>query len=62
MVNNVNNASAVNYAYLTQVHHEPPAKPASHGPTETTPQEDKVQLSNAAKQSSGDLDHDGDRH
>jgi hypothetical protein len=43
------------------VQHQAPAKPAPNKPTETTPQDDKVQLSSAAKQaSSGDIDHDGD--
>jgi len=62
MISGVSSPNPVSYAYQTQVHHQPPAKPAHNQPTETVPQEDKVQLSSAAKRSSGDLDHDGDRH
>jgi hypothetical protein len=53
----------VHSAYQTQqLHNPPPAKPAHSQPTESTPQEDKVQLSSAAKSASGDVDHDGDKH
>ena len=55
-------AGAVAHAYQTQVDQQAPAKPSHNQPTETTPQEDKVQLSSAAKKASGDLDHDGDSH
>jgi hypothetical protein len=61
MVSGVTNTNPVSQAYLNQVDHQPPAKPASQRPTEPTPQGDKVQLSSAAKQASGgDVDHDGD--
>ena len=54
------NTSAVTNAYLSQLNQQAPAKPAHNQPTEPTPQEDKVQLSAAAKKASGDVDHDGD--
>ena len=61
MVNGVSNTNPVSQAYLNPVQHQPPAKPAHSHPTETTPQDDKVQLSSAAKKASGaDVDHDGD--
>jgi len=56
----VSSPNPVTYAYQTQANHQPPAKPTHNQPTETTPQEDKVQLSSAAKSASGDVDHDGD--
>lgn len=64
MVSPVTNSNAVSHAYQTQqTNHQPPAKPSNNQPTESTPQEDKVQLSSAAKQASGgDVDHDGDKH
>ena len=64
-ISGVSSSGAVNYVNQTQVNqnHQPPAKPAHNQPTETTPQEDKVQLSSAAKGASGaDVDHDGDSH
>jgi len=57
MISGVSSPSPVNYAYQTQANHQPPAKPAHNQPTETTPQEDKVQLSSAAKRTSGDVEH-----
>lgn len=62
MISGVSSPNPINYTYQTQVNHQPPAKPAHNHPTETTPQEDKVQLSSAAKRASGDVDHDGDGH
>ena len=62
MISGVSSPSPINYVNQTQPHHQPPAKPAHNQPTETTPQEDKVQLSSAAKRSSGDVHHDGERH
>ena len=61
-ISGVISANAVSYAYQTQYNNQTPAKPAHNQPTETVPQEDKVQLSSAAKQASGDVDHDGDSH
>jgi hypothetical protein len=58
----VSSPNPVNVAYQTQAAHQPPAKPSHNQPTDTTPQEDKVQLSSAAKSASGDVDHDGDSH
>jgi len=63
MVSPVTSSNPVHSAYQTQqLHNPPPAKPAHSQPTESTPQEDKVQLSSAAKGASGDVDHDGDKH
>ena len=64
MISGVSSTNPVTYAQPnTLQQHQPPAKPASNQPTETTPQDDKVQLSSAAKQASGgDVDHDGDSH
>jgi hypothetical protein len=61
-ISGVSSPNPVNVAYQTQPAHQAPAKPSHNQPTETTPQEDKVQLSSAAKSASGDVDHDGDRH
>jgi hypothetical protein len=63
MVSPVTSPNAVTAAYQTQqLNHQAPAKPAQNKPTDSTPQEDKVQLSSAAKSASGDVDHDGDSH
>jgi hypothetical protein len=63
MVSPVTSTNPVNSAYQTQqLHHQPPAKPANSHPTESTPQEDKVQLSSAAKGASGDVNHHGGKH
>jgi hypothetical protein len=62
MVSGVSSPSPVNQAYQVQVNHQPPAKPATNQPTDNTPQDDKVELSGAAKGTSGDVDHDGDSH
>ena len=59
-ISGVSSPNPVNYAYQAQANHQPPAKPSHNQPTDTTPQEDKVQLSSAAKSASGDVDHDGD--
>ena len=61
-ISGVSSPNPINQAYQTQMNHQPPAKPAHSQPTDTTPQEDKVQLSSAAKRSSGDVDRDGDSH
>jgi len=62
-ISGVSSPNPVNYAYQTQAsNHQAPAKPTHNQPTDTTPQEDKVQLSSAAKSASGDVDHDGDSH
>lgn len=58
----VSSPNPVNAAYQAQATHQAPAKPSHNQPTDTTPQEDKVQLSSAAKSASGDVDHDGDSH
>jgi hypothetical protein len=61
MISGISNTNPVTHAQPNTVQHQAPAKPAPNKPTETTPQDDKVQLSSAAKQaSSGDIDHDGD--
>jgi hypothetical protein len=63
MVSPVTSPNPVHYTNQTQqANHQPPAKPAQKEPTDSTPQEDKVQLSSAAKSASGDVDHDGDSH
>jgi hypothetical protein len=59
-ISGVSSPNPVNYAYQTQAAQQAPAKPSHNQPTDTTPQEDKVQLSSAAKSASGDVDHDGD--
>ncbi|HLN04210.1 MAG TPA: hypothetical protein VK335_33295 [Bryobacteraceae bacterium] len=61
-ISGVSSPNPVNYAYQTQANQQPPAKPTHNQPTDTTPQQDKVQLSSAAKSASGDVDHDGDSH
>jgi hypothetical protein len=53
-ISNVSSSSPTNAAQNVSAT-PPPAKPAA-------PKQDSVQLSNAAKQSSGDVDHDGDSH
>lgn len=63
MISGISATNPVTHAQPSTVHHQAPAKPAPNKPTETTPQDDKVQLSSAAKQAlGGDLDHDGDSH
>jgi hypothetical protein len=62
MVSPVTSSNPVNHVSQTQQSHQTPAKPAQSQPTESTPQDDKVQLSSAAKGASGDVDHDGDSH
>ncbi len=57
-INGVSSPNPVNYTYQNQANH-PPAKPAHNQPTETTPQEDKVQLSSAAKAASGGAERNG---
>jgi hypothetical protein len=59
MVSSITSPNPVNSTYQQQLHQQPPAKPAHNEPTESTPQEDKVQLSSAAKAASGDVDHSG---
>jgi len=61
-ISGVSSPNPVSNAYQPQVNHQPPAKPSHNQPTDTTPQEDKVQLSSAAKRSSGDVDHNGGSH
>jgi hypothetical protein len=62
MVSPVTSSNPVNLAYQTQQSHQTPAKPSQSQPTDSTPKDDKVQLSSAAKSASGDVDHDGDSH
>jgi hypothetical protein len=63
MISGISAPNPVTHAQPSTVHHQAPAKPAPNKPTETTPQDDKVQLSSAAKQAmGGDVDHDGDSH
>jgi hypothetical protein len=62
MVSPVTSSNPVSYAYQMQQSHQTPAKPTQGQPTESTPHDDKVQLSSAAKGASGDVDHDGDSH
>lgn len=63
MISGISAPNPVTHAQPSTVHHQVPAKPAPNKPTETTPQDDKVQLSSAAKQAmGGDVDHDGDSH
>jgi hypothetical protein len=54
-ISGVSSPNPVSNTYQIQANHQAPAKPAHNRPTETTPQEDKVQLSSAAKRSSGDV-------
>ncbi len=57
-ISGVSSPSPVSNAYQMQAN-QPPAKPAHNQPTETTPQEDKVQLSSAAKRASDSGNHNG---
>jgi hypothetical protein len=57
------NTITASNAYVQQVYQTASTAPAKHAEaSKTSPPEDTVHLSSAAKAAMGDVDHDGDSH